>query len=125
MTKILAVDDEPKITRLLDAILAPLGYEIITASSGIEALEKIEKDGIDLVLLDVMMPGMDGFEVTRVIRAKERKQHLPVVLLTALSETADRIKGMEAGCDDFITKPFERNDVVLRVQELLKKKKSL
>ena len=123
MAKILAVDDEPKITKLLEAILTPQGYEVITAANGLEALEKVDADGIDLVLLDVMMPGMDGFEVLKILRAKEEKKTLPVILLTALSETEDRVKGMEAGCSDFITKPFERSDVIARVKEALKGRK--
>jgi putative two-component system response regulator len=118
--KILVVDDQPKNIELLEAYLALEGYEVITASTGKEALVKLDNDDIDLILLDVMMPEMDGFEVTRRIRLTENNRLLPVILVTALKETEDRIKGIEAGCDDFISKPVDKMELVARVRSLLK-----
>ena len=119
---ILIVDDQPQNIELLEAYLFPDSYKIVTASNGKEALEILASDKIDLVLLDVMMPNMDGFEVTRRIRIIDGLQQLPIILVTALRETEDRIRGIEAGCDDFISKPVEKNELVSRVRSLLKVK---
>ena len=119
---ILLVDDQPQNLDLLEAHLVPQGYEIIKAASGEEALMKLAGNQIDLILLDVMMPGMDGFEVTRRIRQDESHRLLPIVLVTALRETEDRIKGIEAGCDDFLSKPFDKMELLARVRSLLKVK---
>ena len=119
---ILIVDDQPQNIELLEAYLFPDSYKIVTASNGKEALEILASDKIDLVLLDVMMPNMDGFEVTRRIRIIDELQQLPIILVTALRETEDRIRGIEAGCDDFISKPVEKNELVSRVRSLLKVK---
>ena len=116
---ILAVDDQPQNIDLLEAYLVPHGYEIIAAANGEEALEKISGNQIDLILLDVMMPGMDGFEVTRRIRQDNTHRLLPIILITALRETEDRVKGIEAGCDDFISKPFDKMELLARVRSLL------
>lgn len=118
-SSILVVDDEPSNTELLEGILKYYGYEVIIASNGEEALKNISQGGIDLVLLDVMMPGIDGFEVTRRIRQNEKMRLLPIVLITALSEKKFKLQGIEAGCDDFINKPFDRQEVILRVKMLL------
>jgi putative two-component system response regulator len=118
--RILIVDDQANNTELLEAYLAPLGYDIIIASSGKKALERLSGGEIDLILLDVMMPEMDGFEVTRLIREDENHRTLPIILVTALHETEDRIKGIDAGCDDFISKPIERMELLARVRSLLK-----
>ncbi len=120
--KILVVDDQANNTELLEAYLSPQGYDVITASSGKEALGKISGGEIDLILLDVMMPEMDGFEVTRLIRADENSRMIPVVLITALHGTEDRIEGIDAGCDDFISKPVDRLELLARVRSLLKVK---
>ena len=119
---ILVVDDHPLNIELLEAQLVPMGYEIVTAASGEEALGKLSNNHIDLILLDVMMPGMDGFEVTRRIRQDNAYQLLPIILVTALRETGDRIRGIEAGCDDFISKPFDKMELLARVRSLLKVK---
>ena len=118
--KILCVDDEPQILKLFEAILTPEGYEVIKAQNGQEALEKLKDQWIDLVILDVKMPKMDGFEVCR--RVKEYKQPLdiPVVLVTGLTAKEDRIKGIEAGAEDFISKPIEPAEVLARIRMLLK-----
>jgi putative two-component system response regulator len=119
---ILVVDDQPQNIELLEAHLAPQGYEIVTAANGEEALGKLSGNQIDLILLDVMMPGMDGFEVTRRVRQDNAHRLLPIILVTALRETEDRVKGIEAGCDDFISKPVDKVELLARVRSLLKVK---
>ena len=119
---ILVVDDQPQNIELLEAHLVPQGYEIVEATSGEEALEKLSANQIDLILLDVMMPGMDGFEVTRRIRQDTAHRLLPIILVTALRETEDRVKGIEAGCDDFLSKPVDKMELLARVRSLLKVK---
>ena len=119
---ILVVDDQPQNIELLEAYLVPEGYEIVQATNGEEALGKLSGNPIDLILLDVMMPGMDGFEVTRRVRQDHTHRLLPIILVTALRETEDRIKGIEAGCDDFISKPVDKLELLARVRSLLKVK---
>jgi len=119
---ILVVDDQSQNIELLEAHLVPQGYEIVKAENGVEALEKLSANQIDLMLLDVMMPDMDGFEVVRRVRQDETHRLLPIILVTALRETEDRVKGIEAGCDDFISKPFDKIELLARVRSLLKVK---
>jgi PAS domain S-box-containing protein len=119
---ILVVDDLTQNNELLEAYLVPQGYEVIKAISGEEAFKKLADNQIDLILLDVMMPGMDGFEVTRRIRQDPKTRLMPIILVTALKETEDRIKGIKAGCDDYISKPFDKMELLARVQSLLKVK---
>jgi two-component system CheB/CheR fusion protein len=117
---ILAVDDLHQNVELLEAYLVPQGYEIIKAESGEEALEKFSGNQIDLVLLDIMMPNMSGFEVLERLRADEKTRLIPVVIITALKETEDRVKAIEAGCDDFISKPIDKHELLARVKSLLR-----
>jgi len=119
---ILVVDDQPQNIELLEAYLVPQGYEIVTATTGEEALRKLSDNQIDLILLDVLMPGMDGFEVVRRIRQDTPHRLLPIILVTALRESEDRVKGIEAGCDDFVSKPFDKMELIARVRSLLKVK---
>jgi len=119
---ILVVDDQPQNIELLEAHLIPQGYEIIKATSGEEALGKLSGNQIGLILLDVMMPGMDGFEVTRRVRQDDKNRLIPIILVTALRETEDRVKGIEAGCDDFLSKPVDKMELLARVKSLLKVK---
>ena len=119
---ILVVDDQPQNIELLEVHLVPQGYGIIKAANGKEALEKLSGNQIDLILLDVMMPGMDGFEVTRRVRQDKKYRLMPIILVTALRETEDRIKGIKAGCDDYISKPVDKMELLARVQSLLKVK---
>ncbi|MDO8282576.1 MAG: two-component system response regulator [Thermodesulfovibrionia bacterium] len=119
---ILVVDDQPQNIELLEAYLFTQGYEIITAANGDDALEILSKNQIDLILLDVMMPGMDGFEVTRRIRQDNTHQLLPIILVTALRESEDRVKGIDSGCDDFLSKPVDKMELLARVRSLLKVK---
>ena len=119
---ILVVDDQRPNIKLLEAYLIPQGYEIINATSGEEAIEKLSNNKIDLILLDVIMPGMDGLEVTRKIRQDHSHRLLPIILVTGLRETKDRVAGIEAGCDDFISKPIDKSELLARVRALLKVK---
>jgi PAS domain S-box-containing protein len=114
------VDDEPQNIELLEAHLVPQGYEIVKAASGEEALEKLSGNQIDLILLDVIMPRMSGFEVLEKLHADEKTRLIPAVMITALNETEDRVKALEAGCDDFISKPFNRHELLARVKSLLR-----
>jgi len=117
---ILVVDDQFQNIELLEAYLAPQGYEIVKAASGQEAFDKISRNQIDLILLDVMMPGMSGIEVLEKLRADEKLKALPVVMVTVLKETEDKLKALEAGCDDFISKPFDKIELLARVKSILK-----
>ncbi len=119
---LLIVDDQLPNIELLEAFLSPQGYYLLRAQSGDEALTKLNEVAIDLILLDVMMPGMDGFEVTRRIRENPAFRQLPIMLVTALREMNDHLKGVEAGCDDFISKPVSKIELLARVRALLKVK---
>lgn len=119
--RILVVDDEEINCELLEGLLESFGYETITAENGEVALEKLD-ESIDLVLLDVMMPVMNGFEVARRIRAHETLSQLPIVMATALSSKADRLQAVEAGANDFVTKPIDRVELRVRLASLLKMK---
>ena len=120
---ILIVDDLPANVRLLAGILKVAGYEVVTAANGPQALEQVASAAPDVVLLDVMMPDMDGFEVCRRIKAQPAHAFLPVVMVTALQETADRVSAIEAGADDFLTKPVDDVEVVARVRSLVRIKR--
>jgi len=108
--RILCVDDEPLNLMVLEGVLVPKGYEVITAAGGGKALDIIRKQKIDIVLLDVMMPEMNGFEVCKKIKENERYRDIPVVMITSLASKEDRIKGIEAGAEDFISKPFDHGE---------------
>lgn len=120
--KILCVDDEHFNLLLLEEVLLPCGYQPVLAQNGDEALEKLRCELIDLVMLDVLMPGMDGFELCRRIKEDDKLRRIPVVMITSLSATENRILGIEAGAEEFLTKPFDHAEVLARVAMLLKVK---
>jgi DNA-binding response OmpR family regulator len=120
--KILIVDDEPFNVDYLEQELQDLGYETVSAGNGQEALEKVATESPDLILLDIMMPIMDGFAVCRILKGNDDTRLLPIVIMTALDDIDDRIKGIEAGADDFLTKPVNQRELVARIQTALKLK---
>ena len=120
--RVLVVDDLLPNVKLLEAKLTSEYFDVVTAGDGPSALSSIEADVPDIVLLDVMMPGMDGFEVCRRIKANPKTTHIPVVMVTALSDTADRVRGLEAGADDFLTKPLNDTALFARVRSLVRLK---
>jgi cyclic di-GMP phosphodiesterase len=122
MPRVLAVDDQELNLELLGAYLAGAGFDFSVARSGAEALEAISVQPPDVVLLDVMMPGVSGFEVCRRIKSDPKTQLLPVVLVTCLHEVEDRVHGLEVGADDYFTKPLDRDEVVTRVMSLVRTK---
>jgi class 3 adenylate cyclase/CheY-like chemotaxis protein len=120
--KILVVDDTPRNVKLLADLLGVKGYAVITAASGPEALLKIDAEPPDLVLLDVVMPEMSGYEVCLTIRNNPATAMLPVVMVTALDPSVERVKGIDAGADDFLTKPINQSELLARVKSLLRVK---
>ncbi len=119
---VLVIDDQPQNIRLLDAVLSPRGYRVVSASSGTEALELLAQNHPDLVLLDIVMPGMDGYAVCRRIREDPATAFLPVVMITA-SGDQERLQALEAGADDFVSKPFNQSELLARVASLARVKR--
>ncbi|NJN15749.1 MAG: hybrid sensor histidine kinase/response regulator [Oscillochloris sp.] len=117
---ILLVDDNAQILSVLSDLLRPLGHRVLTAASGVEALQQAAEHRPDLVLLDVMMPDMDGFTVCRRLRADPELSQVPVILITALDDRASRVQGFEAGADDFISKPFDYTELRVRINTVLR-----
>ena len=121
MQKILVVEDEVDIADLIRYNLERAGYEVFKAHDGITGTEACIKERPDLVVLDLMLPGRNGFAVFKEIRRDARTSHIPVIMLTAKAQTEDRIQGLEAGADDYLTKPFSPKELVLRVNAILRR----
>lgn len=119
-SKILVVDDIPLNRKLQKTYLESVGYQVILASDGIEALKRIGEETPDLILLDVMMPKMNGFQVCHRVKHTENTRFIPIIMVTALNEIEDKVKGIEAGADDFISKPFNKTELLARVKSLLR-----
>jgi len=119
--RILIVDDEKDLVELLSYNLKKEGFSIDASYDGEEALIKLKNNKYDLIILDLMLPGMDGLEILRFIRSQKEISHLPVLMLTAKSEETDRIIGLEMGADDYVTKPFSPRELIARVKALLRR----
>src|ERR1700754_56025 len=120
--RVLVVDDILSNVKLLEAKLTAEYFEVMTAFNGLECLSRMEQIVPDIVLLDVMMPGMDGFEVCRRIKSNPKTAHVPVVMVTALDQPSDRVTGLDAGADDFLTKPVDDSALFARVRSLVRLK---
>jgi len=121
MEKILMIDDDVKLTELASEFLGSQKYEFISKHTPEEGLEYLEKNGVDIIILDIMLPGMDGFQVLRKIR---EGISIPVIMLTARGEVTDRIVGLELGADDYLPKPFEPRELLARIQSILRRSHS-
>ena len=119
-SKILVADDIKQNVKLLRVILTASGFDVVEAYDGEEALEKAKSENPDLILLDIMMPKLTGYEVCQKLRANGTTKSIPIVMITALHEMDDRIKGIDAGADDFISKPFNKTELLARVKSLLR-----
>ena len=122
--RILVVDDEPDAIELIRFNLKASGYEVLTAEDGEEALAKARKFSPDMILLDVMLPEIDGLEVCKILRRDPATASLPIIMLTAKASEIDRVLGLEFGAEDYVTKPFSPRELMLRVRNLLKRKES-
>ena len=122
--RILLVDDEPDLLSTLKKRLETNNYEVITASDGMEALSKAKKEKPDLIILDLMLPKMDGYKVCRMLKFDEKYKHIPIIMFTARAEVEDEKLGQETGADAYITKPFETNNLLSKVEELLSRKEA-
>lgn len=119
--RILVVDDESNIVQMLETRLKAKGFEVISAATGEEALSRVKKDHPDLVILDVMMPPPNGFQVCRTLKDDSDLKKIPIILLTAKSTESDKFWGLEAGADAYVTKPYNADDLLTKVRTLLEK----
>jgi DNA-binding response OmpR family regulator len=115
---VLLVDDDAALLEVMSIVLSSEGYRVVTAADGQEALRELGEDGLDVVVLDVMLPGVSGFEVLKKIR---EKSNVPVVMLTAKSQSVDKVVGLELGADDYITKPFDTKELLARIRAILRR----
>lgn len=121
MKKILVVDDEPDIVSMLKMRLEASGYEVITAVDGSSGYDKAKSDLPDLIILDLMLPGIDGYQVCRLLKFDEKYRRIPIIMLTAKSQKEDKEWGEKVGADFYLTKPFEAGEVLGKIKELLEK----
>jgi two-component system phosphate regulon response regulator PhoB len=123
MERVLIVDDDPDIVRLVSYNLTQAAYDVVTASTGHKALEIVQKQPPDLIILDVMLPDVDGMEVCRTLRRFEVSRRIPIIMLTARGDEIDRVIGFELGADDYVMKPFSPRELVLRVKSIFRRTK--
>ncbi len=119
--KILVVDDEAVLVETIAYNLEQSGYQVETAADGVSALDAAHRESFDLIVLDIMLPGMDGLEVCRQLRREDRTATVPIIMLTAKSDEIDKVVGLEVGADDYVTKPFGRRELLARVRALLRR----
>ncbi|MFH1390191.1 MAG: response regulator [Candidatus Margulisiibacteriota bacterium] len=119
--KALVVDDEPDVRSLIEVLLASSGYSVITASDGQQALEKARVEHPDIILLDVMLPKLDGYKVARMLKFDENFKHIPIIMLTAKVTDRDKEMGIETGADIYLTKPFEAENLLAAMERALQK----
>lgn len=117
--KILAVDDVPSITKLVSTTLGNRGYEVITANNGLEALQMAKKEKPDLIVLDVMMPQLDGWEVRKRLKSDDSTKDIPIIFLSAVGQFESQLKGLQEGLEDYLTKPFTPTDLASMVENIL------
>lgn len=122
--KILVIEDDPAISRLVDYTLRHEGYEVVTATNGLEGIRKAHHETPDLVILDVMLPGMDGFEICHQLRSEPDTAQLPILMFSAKAQEVDKKTGLKVGADDYLSKPTAPAEIVSRVAKLLAKKGS-
>jgi phosphate regulon transcriptional regulator PhoB len=121
--KILIVDDEPDILELISYNLKKEGFHLSTALDGEDALTKVRTDPFDLIILDLMLPGIHGIELCRILRNNPKTAHVPIIMLTARGEESDKVHGLETGADDYMTKPFSPKELIARVKAILRRSK--
>ena len=120
MPRILLADDDPVVLKYLSILLEKNDYDYITATNGIEAIEKVKTYSPDLILLDVKMPEMDGLEVCKKLKSDSSTQHIPIIMITGSIDKESRVKGLSVGANDFLTKPIDRPELMVRVRNLLR-----
>jgi two-component system phosphate regulon response regulator PhoB len=120
--RILVIDDEPDVVDLIAFNLRGAGFDVVTAADGVTGLKRARAPGVDLVILDLMLPGIDGIEVCKTLRRDPVTGHLPIIMVTARTGEIDRVLGLELGADDYVTKPFSVRELVLRVRALLRRR---
>jgi two-component system, OmpR family, alkaline phosphatase synthesis response regulator PhoP len=123
-SKVLVIEDDPATTRLVDYSLRHHGYQVITAANGLEGIRKAQSESPDLVILDVMLPGMDGFEICNRLRTNPATSKIKILMFSAKTQDIDRQTGMKVGADDYLTKPAAPAEIVARVEKLLAQKSS-
>ena len=117
--RILVIEDDPGNTRLMKYTLEKEGYQVVTAPNGLEGLRKAQLEEPDLIILDVMLPGIDGFEVCHRLRAELQTAHLPIIMLSAKAQEVDRATGLKVGADDYLTKPWQRFELLTKIATML------
>jgi len=122
--KILVVDDEPMIVKMVEARLQADGFEVITAYDGLEALAVARRESPDLIILDLMLPKMDGFKVCAMLKHDQKYMKIPIIMFTAKTQESDKKLGFECGADAYITKPFDPDILIAKIKELIKEKGS-